>query len=591
MEEKMASRMGWSPGPAGWKDDLAPMSAADWNYDRAAHLLAHAGFGGTPAEIQKLTDAGLERAVRSLVHYENIPNPRMQPFVESGLWDPTLNFFPESRPEATERAAKKGVSMGVEVKPAGNRPIQPVSDRFFYWLRATLLETRRLGYWWANRMLQTTHPLEEKMALLWHGHFATHENKVRDYRKMLQQIDLFEKGATGNIRDLAIQVAENPAMLYFLDAQYNVKGAANENFAREVMELFTMGVGNYSEKDVREAARAFTGWYFDNLTFKIEPAKHDDAPKTFLGKTGNFDGVDVLKIIFEQPVTAEFLAGKIYRFLVRDELSPELRKKLGAVLRQNNYEVKPLLTVIFSSKDFYSAASYGAHIKGPVEHMVAMVKHLGADEIPGVPDFNQATISMGQHLLNPPSVAGWAEGKAWITPNLLIARGNIARDILIPDITGFRDWNFSAGGVDSVGRRLRDGYDVGAATAVSDPANMSQFDRVALERDEKFNTRVSTYYAWERAARKLIPTPRRAAQVDLTAMVLESGAKTTAEAVDYLIWRMVRVPTAKATRDGFVAFLTKELGTDNVERAKTYLEDPLRMTVHLIMSTPEYQVV
>jgi hypothetical protein len=591
MEEKMASRMGWSPGPAGWKDDLAPMSAADWSYDRAAHLLAHAGFGGTPAEIQKLTDAGLERAVRSLVHYENIPNPRMQPFVESGLWDPTLNFFPESRPEATERAAKKGVSMGVEVKPAGNRPIQPVSDRFFYWLRATLLETRRLGYWWANRMLQTTHPLEEKMALLWHGHFATHENKVRDYRKMLQQIDLFEKGATGNIRDLAIQVAENPAMLYFLDAQYNVKGAANENFAREVMELFTMGVGNYSEKDVREAARAFTGWYFDNLTFKIEPAKHDDAPKTFLGKTGNFDGVDVLKIIFEQPVTAEFLAGKIYRFLVRDELSPELRKKLGAVLRQNNYEVKPLLTVIFSSKDFYSAASYGAHIKGPVEHMVAMVKHLGADEIPGVPDFNQATISMGQHLLNPPSVAGWAEGKAWITPNLLIARGNIARDILIPDITGFRDWNFSAGGVDSVGRRLRDGYDVGAATAVNDPANMSQFDRVALERDEKFNTRVSTYYAWERAARKLIPTPRRAAQIDLAAMVLESGAKTTAEAVDYLIWRMVRVPTAKATRDGVVAFLTKELGTDNVERAKTYLEDPLRMTVHLIMSTPEYQVV
>ena len=122
-----------------------------------------------------------------------------------------------------------------------------------------MLETRRLGYWWANRMLQTTHPVEQKMALLWHGHFATHENKVRDYRKMMQQIDLFERGATGNLRDLTIQVAQNPAMLYFLDAQYNVKGAPNENFAREVMELFTMGVGNYSEKDVRECARAFTG--------------------------------------------------------------------------------------------------------------------------------------------------------------------------------------------------------------------------------------------------------------------------------------------------------------------------------------------
>ena len=258
-------------------------------------------------------------------------------------------------------------------------------------------------------------------------------------------------------------------MLYFLDAQYNVKGAPNENFAREVMELFTMGVGNYSEKDVRECARAFTGWYFDNLTFKVDPDKHDDGAKTFLGRTGNFDGVDVLKIIFEQPVTAEYLAGKIYRFLVRDELSPDLRRKLGAVLRDHDYEVKPLLTVIFSSKDFYSQASYGGHIKGPVEHLVAMMKHLGVDAIPGVPDFNQSTIAMGQHLLNPPSVAGWAGGKAWITPGLLIARGNVARDVLIPDMTGFRDWNFTAGSDDVLGRRLRDGYDIGAATAVNDP--------------------------------------------------------------------------------------------------------------------------
>jgi hypothetical protein len=587
----MATRMGWSPGPATWKNDLAPISAADWSYDRAAHLLAHAGFGGTPAEIEKLTNEGLERAVGSLVYYENIPNLKMQPFVESGLWDPTLNVFPESRPEATDRALKNGSSMGVENKPTGSRPVQPSSDRFFYWLRATMLETRRLGYWWANRMLQTTHPVEEKMALMWHGHFATHENKVRDYRKMMQQIDLFEKGSTGNIRDLAIRVAQNPAMLYFLDAQYNVKGAANENFAREVMELFTMGVGNYSEKDVREGARAFTGWYFDNLTFKVNPDKHDDGVKTFLGRTGNFDGVDALKIIFEQPVTAEYLAGKIYHFLVRDDLSQDLRTKLGKILRDSDYQVKPLLTVIFSSKDFYSQASYGAHIKGPVEHFVAMMKHLGVDAIPGVPDFNQSTIAMGQHLLNPPSVAGWAGGKAWITPGLLIERGNVARDVLIPDMTGFKDWNFSAGSDDILGRRLRDGYDIGAATAVNDPAKMTTFDMVALERDEQFNTRISGYIGWEQAARKLIPTPRSAAQFDLTRMVLESGSKTTGEAVDYLMWRMLRVPAAKVTRDVFVTFLNKQLGTDSIDRAQTYMEDPLRMTVHLIMCTPEYQLV
>jgi uncharacterized protein (DUF1800 family) len=589
-EAKMANRIGWSPGPAAWKDDLTPIASTDWNYDRAAHLLAHAGFGGTPQEIDALATAGLDAAVRSLVHYERIPNPAMQPFVESGLWDPSLAAFPESRPEATDRAERIGESMGIAVKPQGNRPVQPVSDRFFYWLRATMLETRRLGYWWANRMLQTTHPVEQKMALLWHGHFATHENKVRDYRKMVQQIDLFEKGATGNLRDLTIKVAQNPAMLYFLDAQYNVKGAANENFAREVMELFTMGVGNYSERDVRECARAFTGWYFDDLAFKVEPRKHDGDTKTFLGRTGNFDGVEVLKIIFEQPVTAEFLAGKIYRFLVRDEISPELRRKLGTVLRDNNYEVKPLLTVIFSSKDFYSQASYGGHIKGPVEHLVSMIKQLGAGEIPGVPDFNQSTIAMGQHLLNPPSVAGWAGGKAWITPGLLIARGNVARDVLIPDMTGFRDWNFNAGSDNVLGQRLRDGLDVGAATAVNDPSRMSAFDMAALERDEKFNTRISGYVGWEQAARKLIPTPRRAAQFDLSAMVSDSGAKTAADAVDYLLWRMLRVPVAQSTRDALVTFLTKELGTDSVERAKSYMEDGLRLTMHLIMSTPEYHI-
>lgn len=587
----MAVRTQWSPGPASWQDDLSALPPSEWSYDRAAHLLAHAGFGGLPQDIEALADLGAERAVESLVHYDRIPNPKMRPFVESGLWDPSFVGFPDSRPEATDRAEAQGASMGVDVKPAGNRPMQPVSDRFFYWLRATMLETRRLGYWWANRMLQTTHPVEQKMALFWHGHFATHENKVRDYRKMHQQIELFERNATGNLRDLTIQVAQNPAMLYFLDAQYNVKGAPNENFAREVMELFTMGVGNYTEKDVRECARAFTGWYFDDLAFKVDPEKHDAGVKEFLGRSGNFDGVDVLEMIFEQPVTAEFLAAKIYRFLVRDEISPALRQALGAVLRGADYELKPLLTAIFTSKDFYSAASYGGHIKGPVEHMVAMLKHLGAESMPGVPDFNQSTIAMGQHLLNPPSVAGWAGGKAWITPGLLIARGNVARDVLIPDMTGFRDWNFMAGSDDVLGQRLRDGYDIGAATSVNDPATMSEFDRVALERDEKFNTRISGYIGWEQAARNLIPTPRDAARFDLTAIVLAGGAQTTADAVDCLASRLLRVPVGPELRAALIAFLTTELGTDHVDRAKTYMEDPLRMTAHLLMSTPEYQIV
>ena len=582
----------WSPGPAEWAGDLTPITAADWNADRAAHLLGRAGFGGTPEEIAELAALGPGQAVRSLVYYDDTANGHLAPFEHSGLWDEGLLNFPPSRPAATDLGLRNGESMGVQVKPDHvNRHAQPVSDRFFYWLRATLLETRRVGYWWAERMLDTNRPLEEKMALFWHGHFATAESKVRDYRKMLLQIDTFERHATGNFGDLLIAVAKDPAMLYYLDAGVNVKGASNENFAREVMELFTMGVGNYTEPDIREAARAFTGWNFENLDFVVHPAQHDDGPKTFLGRTGNFDGVDVLRIILEQPVTAEYIAAKIYRFFVRDELSADLQRELGAILRDNDYELRPLLSTMFRSRDFYSGASYGAHIKGPVEHVVTLLKHLGADDIPGVPDFNRTTTGLGQHLLNPPSVAGWAQGRAWITPALIQERGNVAFDYLFPDIVNFRDPNFlSRRGAGEVGNRLREGYDFGSAIALDDPANMSAFDLTALERDELFNTRVSTYRGWERAVRKLIPTPRGGARIDMSRMIRDSGAATAGEAVDYLLGRFLRVPIAASTRDALVVLLEDELGTSDIGRAETYMEDPLRMVAHLIMSTPEYQI-
>ena len=588
-----ANEMEWSPGPASWKGDLSPITAADWSYDRAEHLLGRAGFSGMPDDIQKLADMTPEQAVRSLVYSDAISNDHLTPFVHSGFWDETLIDFPPSRPAATDLAMAQGESMGIRVKPDHvNRHMQPVSDRFFYWLRATQLETRRVGYWWAERMLDTDRPLQEKMALFWHGHFATAENKVRDYRKMLGQIELFERHATGNFGDLLVSVAQDPAMLYYLDAGVNVKGGANENFAREVMELFTMGVGNYAEQDVREAARAFTGWNFDNLEFVVNAAQHDDGPKTFLGHTGTFDGVDVLNIILDQPVTAEYIAAKIYRFFVREDLSPELTAELGAVLRDSDYELRPLLLRMFLSRDFYSEASYGAHIKGPVEHLITMLKQLGAQDVPGVPDFNRTTTTLGQRLLNPPSVAGWAQGRSWITPALLQERGNVAFDYLFPDIIGFQDPNFLPRTGDGlVGERLRRGYDFGAAIALDeDPEQMLAFDLANIERDELFNTRVSGYRAWAEAVRTLIPTPRGAARISLTQIVKDSGSATTDEAVDALLARFLRMPVSTDLRDALVAFLDEELGTSDLDRAATYMEDPLRMVTHLIMSTPEYQL-
>ena len=201
-------RTRWPLAPAGLRDrrpgrtTSRHIAAADWNYDRAAHLLRTPASAASPADIQKLADAGLDRAVRSLVHYESIPNPKDAAVRRVGSLGSDAERV-SGKPARGDRPRRSRTASrwAIDVKPSGNRPVQPVSDRFFYWLRATMLETRRLGYWWANRMLQTTHPVEQKMALLWHGHFATHENKVRDYRKMMQQIDLFERDATGNIRE------------------------------------------------------------------------------------------------------------------------------------------------------------------------------------------------------------------------------------------------------------------------------------------------------------------------------------------------------------------------------------------------------
>jgi uncharacterized protein (DUF1800 family) len=584
-------------GPVQWADDLAPIAVSDWSYDFAAHLLERAGFGGTPEEIARLAAMTPDEAVSHLVDYKSVPNEHLEPFDPSGVWDPGLRDFPPSRVAATRRAERDGEALGVKVKPQGERRLQPVVDRFFYWLRATLLETRRLANWWADRMVATARPLEEKMALFWHGHFATGEEKVRDYRKMEQQIALLHAQAIGNFRDLLIEVARGPAMLVYLDAAQNVKGAPNENFAREVMELFTMGVGDYSEQDIREGARAFTGWIDDDLAFKVDPAKHDDGPKTFLGRTGNFDGVDVLRIILEQKVTAEFISAKLYRYFVRDDISPAMQARLGAVLRNNDYEIAPLLRTIFLSRDFYSEPSFGTRIKGPVELVVSTYRRLGARRLPGIPDLYVVSRELGQILLNPPTVAGWAQGRAWITPGLLLARGNFARDVLFPDILNFTDPNFNPGGeIRRVNDRILAGMDIREATIERGPGEgggmeggeMTMANVIAGAED--FNTRYGSLVGFQEAVRRIKPIPRAAAQFDLSLAVISAGAKTAADAVDHLQLRLLRVPLDAEVRAALIAFLEKQLGTADLDHAAGYSERPLRLVAHLIMSTPEFQL-
>ncbi len=572
-----------------WQNNLEPISDADWSYESAIHLLDRAGFGGTPDEVAKLAKMKPKDAVSFLVNYKNLPN-KLSSFEQSGIYEASFENFPSSRPAATDLAKRTGESLGVKVKPSGNRRLQQVADKYLYWLRASMLETHRVSYWWANRMLQTNRPLEEKMTLFWHGHFATTEDKVRDYRKMLKQNEIFRQKAIGNYRDLLIATAKDPAMLVFLDAGVNVKGAPNENFAREIMELFTMGVGNYTERDIQEAARAFTGWNYKNLGFIKIVDQHDSDLKVVLGKTGNFDGEQVIDIILSQEATSEYMSSKLYRYFVREEVAPEFKKKLGALLRKSNYEIAPFLTTIFMSKDFYSEKSISNQVKSPVEFVISTYKKLGLREVPGIVDFNQVTDAMGQKLFFPPNVAGWPEGKSWITPGLLMVRSNFIYDTLFPPI------NFVAHDRVpnrfyqnlSVAEKISMGKDVTSATRPEgkDAVSMS----MQGEREEDFNTGLASYVAWRKAIEKVRPIDRSTAQIDLSAMVSKAKCKTSAEAVDYLLARFLSNSIPVDLKKKIIQMLNDDLGTTDLIVADTYMEDALRNTLHVILALPMYQL-
>ncbi|WP_172121785.1 MULTISPECIES: DUF1800 domain-containing protein [unclassified Devosia] len=567
-------------------ENLSPLSDAAWSYELAAHLLERAGFGGTPQEIGQLAAVTPAAAVASLVHYRQHDNSHLPPFEESGFWDPTLKNFPVSRPAATTLAAQTGEAMGVRAKPSGPRPLQAVTNRFFYWARATTLETRRIGYWWLDRMVRTNRPLEEKLTLFWHGHFATSEEKLRDYRKALLQLGTLRAGASGNFGALLDAVAKDPAMLVYLDAAQNVKGAPNENFGREVMELFTMGVGNYTEDDIREAARAFTGWGNDDLTFVVDPDKHDTGIKNFLGHTGAFAGEDILRIILNQPQTANYIAAKLYRFFVREQISPDFGQTLGDLLRAGNYEIAPFLETIFLSEDFYAESSIAAHIKSPTELIVSTYRKLGIAELPGIPDPWSVGKTLGQVLLYPPTVAGWGEGRAWITPGLLFERANFAREVMFPNVIDFTDPLFNPGRVvKRVNANILSGMEITAAT-LEEGASPS----MAAGIQESFNTRYGSLVGYQEALRKLKPTPRAPAQFSLSDMLRTEGAATTGEAVDLLARRLLRVPLAPPARAVLIETLDGELGTTSLLEADTYMEHGLRMAAHLIMSAPQYQL-
>ncbi|HXR04585.1 MAG TPA: DUF1800 domain-containing protein [Verrucomicrobiae bacterium] len=388
---------------------LKPLSADRWNDETAAHLLNRAGFGGPPAAIRELADLGLDKAVSSLLDYENIPNPTRDP-----VWavpDPEGN---KNLRDAIQKAT-----------PEERRQIQQQQQRLQF---DRLMELRG---WWLNRMAKGPRPFQEKMVLFWHGHFATSFEKVHNVYYMWRQNELFRRLATGNWLELLTFAGQDPAMLIWLDQAESRKEHPNENFAREVMELFSLGEGHYTEKDVTEGARALTGWSLDRLEEKFiyRPLFHDDGIKTFLGRTGNLNGNDVLAQIVAQPQAARFITAKLWSYFAGQPPADALNDALAAVFRENGNNFKPFLRVMFRTEEFYAPAIVRNQVKGPVQWLVGSVRMLECD-LPPAPICEAVLRSLGQDLFAPPNVKGWDGGITWITTNTLLARYNDAATLI-----------------------------------------------------------------------------------------------------------------------------------------------------------------
>lgn len=392
---------------------LKVLPANRWNFTTAAHLLNRAGFGGPPAEIESLLALGPEKAVAHFVDYEKIQD--LTPDPQWAKPDPDrAKKFMEAR------------QLGEEERRKRQREIQRENRQHMVELRG----------WWLERMAKGPRPLQEKMVLFWHGHFATSVEKVKEAYLMWRQNELFRRMATGNWLDMLIEVAQDPAMLVWLDQAQSRKEHANENFAREVMELFTLGEGHYTEKDITEGARALTGWSYDRLAQKFinRPFWHDNGEKVIFGKRGNFDGEDFLEMIAAQPQAARFITAKLWNFFAGETPSEEIVTALADAFRSSNNAFKPVLRAMFSSEAFYSPSIIRNQVKSPVQWLVGSVCVLERQLPPPLVCFS-LTRNLGQDLFAPPNVKGWDGGLSWITTNNLLARYNEAATLVQGDMS------------------------------------------------------------------------------------------------------------------------------------------------------------
>ena len=361
-------------------------------FDQARHLLNRTSFAAQTTEIDDYAQLTREQAVDRL-----LTETRRSAAYPAPTW--TAKYERVYKPDMTQ-----------EQRAQANR-------------RELVERGLELRTWWVAEMLSTPSPLTEKMTLFWHNHFATGQQKVRSASLMYRQNVMLRNYATGNFGAMLREVSKDPAMLIYLDGAQNRKGAPNENFAREVMELFTLGEGHYSEQDIKEVARAFTGWSMDVDAgeFRFRRQAHDDGNKTVFGKEGKFNGDDIVTLLLQQPATGEFVVNKLWREFVSPEPDAAVVAQLAATWRAANYEIKPLLRAMFLSNAFWTSANRGVLVKSPVDLVVGSLRQFRFSVEDPAP-FAVILRQLGQDLFNPPNVKGWPVGDAWLNTTTLLAR-------------------------------------------------------------------------------------------------------------------------------------------------------------------------
>ena len=359
---------------------LAPYDASDWAQRDAAHFLWRTQFGASASEIKAAYQSGLAETLERLL----TPQPETEGFqeIESLLREAAFD--------------------------TGN--------------------TADLQAWWLYRMFYSANPLTEKLSLFWHNHFATSNAKVRSVPHMAVQNDLFRAEALGNFRRLLHAMAKDVAMLIWLDSNANRKRQANENFAREVMELFSLGEGNYTEEDIKQAARAFTGWHVRDDQFWFNKRQHDFTEKSVFGKTANLDGGDVIGLCLAHKACSRFIAFKLLRAFVLDQPTAVQVGALAARVTEHDFTMGPVMRELLSSKLFFSQSARHACIKSPLELALGAARAMGVR--PNFQAINNTCVQLGQSIFEPPTVKGWEGGRLWITSASLLQRNNFAHDLL-----------------------------------------------------------------------------------------------------------------------------------------------------------------